>query len=76
MASAPLQSFLPRLGNHDWLTTNAQPVRQIYFTSLFGNEHINTFKRGAANSFCSLPTRSEPDGTSPDSAQGQWLQQH
>lgn len=65
--------FFPCLGNHDWLTTNAQPYLD-YFT-LPDNERYYTFKRGAVQFFCLDSDKNEPDGTSPDSRQGQWLQQ-
>ena len=65
--------FFPCLGNHDWLTTNAQPYLD-YFT-LPGNERYYTFKSGVVEFFCLDSDTKEPDGTSPDSAQGQWLKQ-
>ena len=65
--------FFPCLGNHDWLTTNAEPYLD-YFT-LPDNERYYTFKRGAVQFFCLDSDKNEPDGTSPDSAQGRWLQQ-
>jgi hypothetical protein len=53
------------------MTTNAQPYLQ-YFT-LPGNERYYTFKRGAVQFFCLDSDKNEPDGTSPDSLQAQWL---
>lgn len=72
-AGAFTNRFFPCLGNHDWGTPNAQPYLD-YFT-LPGNERYYTFTRGAVEFFCLDSDKNEPDGTSPDSAQGQWLQQ-
>lgn len=65
--------FFPCLGNHDWATPKAQPYLD-YFT-LPGNERYYAFTRGAVEFFCLDSDKNEPDGTSPDSPQGQWLQQ-
>ena len=65
--------FFPCLGNHDWGTPHAQPYLD-YFT-LPGNERYFTFKRGAVEFFCLDSDKAEPDGTTPDSTQGRWLQQ-
>ena len=56
--------FFPCLGNHDWLTTNAQPYLD-YFT-LPDNERYYTFRRGAVQFFCLDSDKNEPHGTSPD----------
>ncbi len=72
-AGALTNRFFPCLGNHDWGTTNAQPYLD-YFT-LPGNERYFTFKRGAVEFFCLDSDKAEPDGTTPDSTQGRWLQQ-
>ena len=65
--------FFPCLGNHDWAATNAQPYLD-YFT-LPGNERYYTFQSGPVQFFCLDSDPREPDGTSPDSVQGRWLQQ-
>lgn len=71
-AGAVTNRFFPCLGNHDWLTLNAQPYLD-YFT-LPGNERYYTFTRGPVEFFCLDSDKKEPDGTSPDSPQGRWLQ--
>jgi tartrate-resistant acid phosphatase type 5 len=72
-AGAFTNRFFPCLGNHDWATPKAQPYLD-YFT-LPGDERYYAFKRGAVEFFCLDSDKNEPDGTSPDSPQGQWLQQ-
>lgn len=72
-AGAVTNRFFPSLGNHDWLAPNAQPYLD-YFT-LPGNERYYNFRRGAVEFFCVDSDQKEPDGTTPDSAQGRWLQQ-
>lgn len=70
---APSNRFFPCLGNHDWLTADARPYLD-YFT-LPGNERYYSFTRGPAQFFCLDSDKREPDGVTPDSLQGQWLQQ-
>jgi hypothetical protein len=70
---AQTNRFFPCLGNHDWAATNAQPYLD-YFT-LPGNERYYTFQSGPVQFFCVDSDTREPDGTSPDSPQGRWLQQ-
>ncbi len=65
--------FFPSLGNHDWVATNAQPYLD-YFT-LPGNERYYTFSHGPIQLFCLDSDTHEPDGVTPHSAQGQWLQE-
>ncbi len=65
--------FFPSLGNHDWLTTNAQPY--LHYFNLPGNERYYTFTRGPVQLFCLDSDKNEPDGTSHDSPQAQWLQE-
>src|SRR6185503_7472315 len=72
-AGAVSNRFFPALGNHDWLTADAQPYLD-YFT-LPGTERYYTFTRGPAQFFCLDSDKREPDGVTPNSAQGQWLQQ-
>src|SRR5262245_3494542 len=72
-AGAVSNRFFPALGNHDWLTANAQPYFD-YFT-LPGNERYYTLVRGPVQFFCLDSDKREPDGVGPDSVQGQWLQE-
>ena len=72
-AGALTNRFFPCLGNHDWLATNARPYLDYF--SLPGNERYYTFRRGAVQLFCLDSDKNEPDGTSPESPQGRWLQQ-
>src|SRR5262249_38659728 len=72
-AGAVTNRFFPCLGNHDWMATNAQPYLN-YFT-LPGNERYYTFTLGPVQFFCVDSDKHEPDGVTPDSPQGQWLQQ-
>jgi hypothetical protein len=72
-AGAISNRFFPSLGNHDWMTTNAQPYLDYF--SLPGNERYYTFIRGPVQLFCVDSDKHEPDGYTPDSPQGQWLQQ-
>ena len=64
--------FFPALGNHDWLTSGAVPYLN-YFT-LPGNERYYTFQQGNVQLFMLDDEPVEPDGTSPTSIQGRWLQ--
>jgi len=63
--------FFPTLGNHDWLTPNAQPYLD-YFT-LPGNRRYYTFTNGPVQFFALDSDAKEPDGVTADSRQGQWL---
>ena len=63
--------FFPTLGNHDWDTPGAKPYLD-YFT-LPNNERYYDFVRGPIHFFTIDSDENEPDGTSPDSKQGQWL---
>jgi tartrate-resistant acid phosphatase type 5 len=64
--------FFPSLGNHDWRTHNAWPYLE-YFT-LPGNERYYDFVWGPVHLFALDSDSHEPDGTSADSTQAQWLQ--
>lgn len=72
-AGAVTNRFFPCLGNHDWLAPDAKPYLDYF--SLPGNERYYSFTRGPIEFFCLDSDKSEPDGTAPDSIQGQWLQQ-
>ena len=63
--------FFPCLGNHDWLTSNAQPHHD-YFV-LPGNERYYSYRYGPVEIFA-INSNADPDGSTPASAQGRWLQ--
>ena len=72
--------FFPTFGNHDWRSTTCllDPCRGAYFGyfSLPGNERYYDFVWGPVQFFMLDSNIEEPDGTSPDSIQGLWLQNH
>ena len=63
--------FFPALGNHDWLSTGAQPYLD-YFT-LPGNERYYDVPWGDVHVFALDSDGNEPDGIVADSAQARWL---
>ncbi len=63
--------FFPVLGNHDWGLGSIQPYLD-YFT-LPGNERYYSVVQGSAEFFMLDSDTREPDGTSSDSVQAQWL---
>ncbi len=69
---SPTQRFLPVLGNHDWYTAGAQAYFD-YFT-LPGNERYWEWRSGPVHLFGLDSDTNEPDGTTSDSVQGDWLQ--
>jgi len=69
---ATTNRFWPCLGNHDWITANAQPYLN-YFT-LPGNERYYDLRVGAVHLFFLDSDAHEPDGVTSSSIQGQWLQ--
>lgn len=64
--------FFPVLGNHDWRAPGAQPYLD-YFT-LPGNERYYDVERGPVHLFAVDSDPNEPDGRTPQSVQGQWLE--
>ncbi|MBI5933757.1 MAG: metallophosphoesterase [Chloroflexi bacterium] len=70
-AGADVNRFFPALGNHDWMTDNAQPYLD-YFT-LPGNERYYAFTRGSASFFMLDSDSHEPDGNDAASKQAAWL---
>ena len=64
--------FFPSLGNHDWMTLNAQPYLD-YFT-LPGIERYYDFVWGPIHFFVVNSDSNEPDGVSRISTQAMWLQ--
>lgn len=64
--------FWPSPGNHDWNTDTLQPYVD-YFT-LPGNERYYEMDLGLVHLFAVDSDDHEPDGTTADSVQAQWLQ--
>jgi tartrate-resistant acid phosphatase type 5 len=63
--------FFPSLGNHDWLTANAQPYLDYF--ELPGNERYYDFVWGDIHFFALDADSREPDGVSQVSPQANWL---
>jgi tartrate-resistant acid phosphatase type 5 len=70
-AGAATNKFFPSLGNHDWMTSNAQPYLN-YFV-LPGNERYYDFIKGPVHFFALDSDSHEPDGNTQNSTQGTWL---
>lgn len=66
-------NFFPSLGNHDWMTENAQPYLDYF--SLPGNERYYQFSRGPVNFYVLDSDAQEPDGVNRSSEQAKWLRQ-
>ncbi len=64
--------FFPSLGNHDWLTADAQPYLDYF--NLPGNERYYSFTWGSIAFFAIDSDPTEPDGVADDSAQAAWLE--
>lgn len=65
--------FFPSLGNHDWVTTGAQPYLDYF--SLPGNERYYEFSWGPVHFFALDSDGHEPDGVGSSSIQAAWLQE-
>lgn len=65
--------FFPTLGNHDWLTKNAQPYLDYF--SLPGNERYYDFTWGLVHFFALDSDSREPDGVGASSVQANWLKE-
>jgi hypothetical protein len=73
-AGSATRRFFPALGNHDW--GNVVPGDASGYLDYFdlpGNERYYDFAAGPVHFFIIDSDLSEPDGTTPDSTQGQWL---
>jgi len=68
---AEVNRFWPSMGNHDWMTSSAQPYL-AYFT-LPGNERYYDFVKGDVHFFVLNSDPAEPDGITSNSIQGNWL---
>lgn len=64
--------FFACLGNHDWDAGNVQA--HVDYFDLPGNERYWEHQEGAFRFFCVDSDTREPDGTSPTSVQGRWLE--
>jgi tartrate-resistant acid phosphatase type 5 len=65
--------FFPTLGNHDWMTADAQPYLDYF--ELPGNERYYDFVWGEVHFFALDADSREPDGVSSQSVQATWLQE-
>lgn len=70
-AGAAINRFFPVLGNHDWMASRAAPY-QGYFT-LPGNGRYYDFAWGPVHFFALDSDDQEPDRTTFQSRQAQWL---
>ena len=64
--------FWPSLGDHDWDSSAAAPY--LSYFSLPGNGRYYDLQRGNVGVFVLDSDPREPDGITPDSVQGRWLQ--
>jgi hypothetical protein len=71
-AGADTNRFFPSPGNHDWVTTGANPYRE-YFT-LPGNERYYEDVWAPVHLFALDSDPHEPDGTTSTSTQAAWLE--
>lgn len=65
--------FFPSLGNHDWITEQAQPYLDYF--NLPGNERYYQFRRDPVAFFVLDSDAHEPDGVNQSSLQAEWLKQ-
>ncbi len=82
VGTAAMNAFFPAMGNHD--LSDATPSPRTYltyfrlpgagFSNTSGNERYYDFVEGPVHFFVLNSNTSEPDGTSPTSTQGRWLQ--
>jgi hypothetical protein len=70
---AEVNRFFPSLGNHDWMTDDAQPYLD-YFT-LPGNERYYDVVWGDVHLFILSSDSREPDGIWQGSIQAEWLRE-
>ncbi|MBX3188464.1 MAG: metallophosphoesterase [Labilithrix sp.] len=66
------QRFYACLGNHDWQSGSIQA--HLDYFDLPGNERYWEIAKGPVRFFCVDSDTHEPDGTTPASVQGAWLQ--
>jgi len=70
-AGAKVFKFFPVLGNHDWITSGAQPYTQYF--ELPGNKRYYDFIQGPVHFFMLDSDPHEPDGITSTSTQSTWL---
>lgn len=70
-AGATTNKFFPVLGNHDWITTNAQPYENYF--DLPGNNRYYDIVQGPVHFFMLDSDPNEPDGSTATSVQALWL---
>ena len=82
-AGSPLNRFFPSIGNHDYTDGDGIAAYLDYFTlpgaaisstCTSGNERYYDFVQGPIHFFALNSDGNEPDGNTPTSTQGQWLQ--
>ncbi len=77
---SPVNLFFPAVGNHEYYaadgTTSFAALQAYldYFPDLPGNKRYYQYRMGLVQFFVVDSDPHEPDGTTPDSVQGQWLQ--
>src|SRR4029077_16786078 len=75
-AGATTNRFFPTLGRHDWGLADPNPTGDQPYLNYFtlpGNERYYTFTQGLVQFFALDSVGNEPDGTTSNSVQGQWL---
>jgi tartrate-resistant acid phosphatase type 5 len=68
---ADVNRFFPSLGNHDWITSNAQPYLDYF--ELPGNKRYYDFSWGAVQFYALDSDPHEPDAVGLSSVQAGWL---
>jgi hypothetical protein len=63
--------FFPVLGNHDWITSDANPYENYF--QIPGNKRYYDFIKGPVHFYMLDSDPNEPDGTSDTSVQAMWL---
>jgi hypothetical protein len=73
---SPINRFFPSLGNHDYSNPGGGVNASAYldYFTLPGNERYYDYTMGPIHFFVLNSEKQEPDGRSPSSVQGQWLQ--
>lgn len=77
---SPINLFFPCVGNHEYYGPSMDGLTNLqtylsYFPDLPGNKRYFTFQMGLVKFFVVDSDPHEPDGNTPDSVQGKWLQQ-
>jgi hypothetical protein len=71
---SPINLFFPSVGNHEWYGPEMLQPYLDYFPDLPGNKRYFTFQMGLVQFFVVDSDPHEPDGNTPTSVQGQWLE--